>query len=133
MIRAVTALLFLAERKIEEAIARGEFDDLPGAGRALDLDDVDPLLPEELRMAFRLLKNAGYRLNEEHERAERARARKMLALLNTRIEPRYFATVLASCSEMARFRSLYSLQPKKQSLSSVLRCSFALATLPTIR
>ncbi len=35
MIRAVTALLYLAERKIEEAIARGEFDNLPGAGRPL--------------------------------------------------------------------------------------------------
>ena len=133
MIPAVTALLLLAERKIEEAIARGEFDDLPGAGRPLDLDDVDPLLPEELRMAFRILKNADYRIAQADEGAERARARKKLALLNTRSEPRYFATVLASCSEMARFRSLYSLQPKKQSLSSVLRCSFALATLPTIR
>lgn len=60
MIRAVTALLYLAERKIEEAIARGEFDNLPGAGRPLDLDDEDPLWPEEVRMARRILKNAGY-------------------------------------------------------------------------
>jgi hypothetical protein len=84
MIRAVTALLYLAERTIEEAIARGEFDDLPGAGRPLDLDDVDPLLPEELRMAFRLLKNAGYRLHEADEGAERARARNKLALVPIR-------------------------------------------------
>ena len=60
MIRAVTALQFLAERKIEEAIARGEFDNLPGAGRPLDLDDEDPLWPEEVRMARRILRNAGY-------------------------------------------------------------------------
>ena len=53
------ALEFLAQRKIEEAIARGEFDDLPGAGRPLELDD-DPLVPEELRVAYRILKNAGY-------------------------------------------------------------------------
>jgi len=95
MIRAVTALLYLAERKIEQAIARGEFDDLPGAGRPLDLDDVDPLLPEELRMAFWLLKNAGYRLNQADEGAERARARKKLALLDSRIEPRYYEKALA--------------------------------------
>jgi hypothetical protein len=49
----------LVERRIEAAIARGEFDDLPGAGRPLVLDD-DPLVPEELRVAYRLLKNAGY-------------------------------------------------------------------------
>ena len=58
MIRAVTALHYLAERKIEEAIASGEFDNLPGAGRPLDLDDEDPLWPEEVRMARRILKNA---------------------------------------------------------------------------
>jgi hypothetical protein len=49
----------LVERRIEAAIARGEFDNLPGAGKPLALDD-DPLVPEELRVAYRLLKNAGY-------------------------------------------------------------------------
>ena len=37
---------------------RGDFDDLPGTGRPLDLDD-DRLVPPELRIAFRILKNAG--------------------------------------------------------------------------
>lgn len=49
----------LAERKIAEAIARGELDDLPGAGRPLQLDD-DAHVPEDLRVAYRILKNAGY-------------------------------------------------------------------------
>lgn len=44
----------LAERKIEDALARGEFDDLPGAGRPLALDD-DALVPEELRLEARYL------------------------------------------------------------------------------
>jgi hypothetical protein len=35
----------LAEARIEEAIAQGVFDDLPGAGRPLRLDD-DRLVPE---------------------------------------------------------------------------------------
>ena len=83
MIRAVMALLYLAERRIEEAIARGEFDDLPGAGRPLELDDLDPLLPEELRLAYRILRNAGFSLAEVDETAERAKARKKLALLGT--------------------------------------------------
>jgi hypothetical protein len=48
----------LVERRIEAAIARGELDNLPGAGRPLAFDD-DPLVPEELRVAYRLLKNAG--------------------------------------------------------------------------
>jgi hypothetical protein len=49
----------LVERRIQAAIARGEFDHLPGAGRPLALDD-DPWVPQELRVAYRLLKNAGY-------------------------------------------------------------------------
>ena len=48
----------LAERKIAEAVSRGEFDDLPGAGRPLDLQD-DALVREDERLASRILKNAG--------------------------------------------------------------------------
>jgi hypothetical protein len=49
----------LAEQRIREAQENGEFDDLPGAGSPLDLGD-DALVPEELRAAYRLLKNAGF-------------------------------------------------------------------------
>lgn len=49
----------IAERRIREAQERGEFDHLPGAGAPLDLDD-DALVPEELRAAYRILKNAGF-------------------------------------------------------------------------
>lgn len=49
----------LAEKNISQAVARGEFDNLPGAGQPLDLDD-DRGVPPELRVAYRILKNAGY-------------------------------------------------------------------------
>ncbi len=49
----------IAEQRIREAALRGDFDDLPGAGQPLDLGD-DLLVPEELRMAYRILKNAGF-------------------------------------------------------------------------
>jgi hypothetical protein len=49
----------IAERRIREAQERGEFDDLPGAGMPLALED-DALVPEDLRVAFRLLKSAGF-------------------------------------------------------------------------
>jgi hypothetical protein len=47
----------IAERKIAEAMARGEFDNLPGAGKPLDIEDLSHV-PEELRMSYKLLKNA---------------------------------------------------------------------------
>jgi hypothetical protein len=37
----VDAAEYLAERRIQAAIERGEFDDLPGAGKPLDLSDAD--------------------------------------------------------------------------------------------
>ena len=49
----------LAESRIREAIERGEFDDLAGAGKPVRLDD-DLLVPEELRVAYRLLRNSGH-------------------------------------------------------------------------
>jgi hypothetical protein len=54
--------------QLAEAVARGDFEALPGAGRPLELDD-DALVPEELRVAYRILKNAGY-VPEEVRRAE---------------------------------------------------------------
>ena len=47
------------EAQLTDAVRRGEFDDLPGSGQPLDLDD-DSAVPEELRMAYRVMKNAGY-------------------------------------------------------------------------
>ena len=49
----------IAEQYIAQAIARGELDDLPGAGEPISLDD-DRWVPEELRAGYRLLKNAGF-------------------------------------------------------------------------
>lgn len=61
----------IAEERIQEAVRRGDFDHLPGAGRPLALDD-DPLVPAEVRVAFRILKNAGYVPPEVLERRELA-------------------------------------------------------------
>jgi hypothetical protein len=49
----------IAEAKIKEAGERGEFENLPGAGKPLRLED-DAHVPEHLRAGYRLLKNAGF-------------------------------------------------------------------------
>jgi hypothetical protein len=100
-------LEFLAERRIAEAVANGELDGLPGAGRPLELDD-DTLVPEELRLAYRILKNAGFvppeveMLNEiadlERLVSKDSKAARKLALLKTRIEARYYERTLAKLS-----------------------------------
>ena len=47
----------LVEDRIKKAQKRGEFDDLPGAGKPLDLYD-DWHIPEDLRLAYKILRNA---------------------------------------------------------------------------
>ncbi|SCX77149.1 DnaJ family domain-containing protein [Thiohalorhabdus denitrificans] len=49
----------LAEERIQEAMEEGTFDDLPGQGEPLELED-DSMVPQELRTAYRMLKNSGH-------------------------------------------------------------------------
>lgn len=59
----------IAEQRIQAAIEQGQLDDLPDKGKPLLLDD-DSMVPPELRMGYRILKNAGYlppELEERHQ------------------------------------------------------------------
>ena len=47
----------IAEAKITAAMERGEFEDLPGAGRPLELED-HSRIPPHLRAGYRILRNA---------------------------------------------------------------------------
>ena len=49
--------LKMVERKITEALKNGEFDNLPGKGKPLALHD-EVRIPEDLRLAYKILKNA---------------------------------------------------------------------------
>ncbi|MCT9846838.1 DUF1992 domain-containing protein [Leclercia adecarboxylata ATCC 23216 = NBRC 102595] len=58
-----------AERHILDAQRQGEFDNLPGSGHPLMLDD-DSHVPAELRAGYRMLKNAGCLPPELEQRKE---------------------------------------------------------------
>jgi len=70
----------IAEQKIREAMAQGEFDGLAGAGKPLEGLDAYFATPEHLRLGYSVLKSAGvvpeeamlrkeiYRLKEQLER-----------------------------------------------------------------
>ena len=49
----------LTERRILEAIARGDCDNLPGSGKPLKIESLY-FLPRKLRAAYIVLKNSGY-------------------------------------------------------------------------
>ena len=47
----------IVEERIKKAQEEGVFDNLPGKGKPLQLDD-DSLIPEDLRLAYKILKNS---------------------------------------------------------------------------
>ena len=57
------------ERHISDAQRKGEFDNLPGSGEPLVLEDDSHIAPE-LRAGYRLLKNAGCLPPELEQRRE---------------------------------------------------------------
>lgn len=59
----------ISEDRIKQAYKDGEFDNLPGLGKPIQLEDLSGI-PEELRMAYKLLKNAGYTRDECQLRQE---------------------------------------------------------------
>lgn len=68
----------IAEQKIREALARGEFDRIPNAGRPLELEDLSRV-PEELRAGYLLLKGAGVLPEELQLRKETLRLEDLIA------------------------------------------------------
>src|SRR5210317_422305 len=91
----------LVEEQINIAERQGVFEDLPGQGRPLMLED-NSAIPAELRAAYRILRNAGYLppelelrneirelehlLNNLEIDSEQQSIRRRLCLLRTRLE-----------------------------------------------
>ncbi|HET6515453.1 MAG TPA: DnaJ family domain-containing protein [Thermodesulfovibrionales bacterium] len=63
------AIAKIAEERIRRAMENGEFDNLRGAGKSLSFHD-ETWVPEDLRPAYRILKNAGYLPEEMGMRKE---------------------------------------------------------------
>src|SRR5688572_4234868 len=73
----MNAIERIAEQRILEALERGEFDNLQGSGKPLQLED-DVHVPAELRAAYRILKNSGFVPPEVELRREIANAEQLL-------------------------------------------------------
>ncbi len=68
----------IAEERIKQATERGEMDNLPGKGKPMIIED-DSRVPDDLRMAFKVLKNAGFTPPEIEARAELVQVEDLLA------------------------------------------------------
>ena len=72
------AVVFIAEQRIAESMRKGEFDNLEGRGKKIVYED-DSMVPEDLRMAYKILKNAGYVPDDFLEEKEIVTATELLA------------------------------------------------------
>lgn len=59
----------MAEEQIKKANNNKEFENLPGFGKPLPFDDLASV-PKDLRMAIRVLKNAGYTVEDNQLKQE---------------------------------------------------------------
>jgi hypothetical protein len=92
----------VAEQLIRDAMQRGEFDNLAGKGKPLPPED-DALIPEDLRMAYKILKNSGHLPPEIADRKE----------ITTAIE------LLQNCTdEQQRYRQIQKINYLTMKLNS---------------
>ena len=75
----------IVEDRIKKAQYRGDFDNLSGAGEPLDLHD-DRHIPEDLRLAYKILKNADFLPPEIELKKEILRTEDLLANLHDEAE-----------------------------------------------
>ena len=61
--------LNIVEKRIQKAQRNGEFDDLPGHGEPMECKE-DRHIPEDLRLAYKILKNANCLPPEVEEKKE---------------------------------------------------------------
>src|SRR5512143_1151168 len=67
----------IVEAIIKQAMERGEFDNLPGKGKPIDLTEYFET-PEEVRLAYTVLKNAGMTSREVDLLRETAELKQVL-------------------------------------------------------
>ncbi|EPO7808901.1 DUF1992 domain-containing protein [Enterobacter hormaechei] len=97
-----------AERHICDAQNKGEFENLPGSGEPLILDD-DSHIPPELRAGYCLLKNAGCLPPELQQRNEAVELADLLKGIHKN-DPRY--------SEISRRLALIELKLRQTGMNT---------------
>lgn len=71
-------LSFIAEQKIAQALEKGDLNSPQWKNKPLPLDD-DHCVPADLKMAYKILKNAGYLPPELETRKEISRLEELIA------------------------------------------------------
>jgi len=105
----------LSEDRIKKAYKDGEFDNLPGYGKPLPFDDLSSV-PENLRMAYRIMKNAGFTDEENQMKKEMLTIEDLIKQCEDQEEKKALQKKLNE--KMIRFNSMMS--KRRQNANSSL-------------
>ncbi|MCS0824408.1 DUF1992 domain-containing protein [Cytobacillus firmus] len=105
----------LSEDRIKKAYKDGEFDNLPGYGKPLPFDDLSSV-PENLRMAYRIMKNAGFTDEENQMKKEMLTIEDLIKQCEDQEEKKVLQKKLNE--KMIRFNSMMS--KRRQNTNSSL-------------
>jgi hypothetical protein len=100
------------ETKIKAAMAEGQFDNLPGKGKPIDLKGYIET-PEHLRAAYHILKNAGFVPEEVRLKKELELIKEKIKLCKSKAEKDKLSKELADITQQFNFYMEYNRQFKK--------------------
>ncbi|MGC3789437.1 DUF1992 domain-containing protein [Priestia aryabhattai] len=106
----------IAEERIRQAIKDGDFDKLPGEGKPLKLEDLSHI-PEELRQAYRMLKNANMISDEQELKRDMATIEELISICTDANEEQRLTEMLTE--KRLRFEQL--VDKKKMTSSAAYR------------
>jgi len=106
----------IAEERIRQAIKEGDFDKLPGEGKPLNLEDLSHI-PEELRQAYRILKNANMITDEQELKRDMATIEELISICTDANEEQRLTEMLTE--KRLRFEQL--VDKKKMTSSAAYR------------
>jgi hypothetical protein len=99
------------EIKIRQAMSEGVFDNLPGKGKPLDLDKYQKV-PEQMRTAYHVIKNAGYIPEEVRLKKEMETLKDDIRRCQSKAEKDRLMKELAEVSQQFYFYMEYNKQLK---------------------
>jgi hypothetical protein len=98
--------------KIKKAMAAGEFDNLAGKGKPLDLKKYYDM-PEHLRTAYQIIKNSGYVPEEVRLKKEMETLKEKIKDCRSQEDKHKLMKELAEISQQFNFHMEYNKKLKK--------------------
>ncbi len=101
----------LIEARIRKAMAEGEFDNLPGKGKPIDLSKYYGV-PEHLRIAYQMMKDSGYIPEEVRLKKEMELLKGKIKQCNSEAEKNKLMKELTDISQQFHFHMEYNKKIK---------------------